>query len=278
SKIGSGGSSTKKTTRQPVGFGHREIAKILQGGGYAHDRHRVFRDCIEMMAIALSNAVDLVHREAREARYLEIVRRYKRDEIEAFCRVLAVLTNTLDAGPADVLGAAFGELEVHNKDAGQFFTPFEVCRLMAGLMVGDGEAMRAKVASEGFVLASEPAVGAGAMVIALAEAMQNAGLNYQRHLHVTAVDVDARAAHMAYIQFSLLHIPAIVIVGNSITLETRETWYTPAHILGAWSRKLELRDAKDRARETPAATSPIQHEAPLPAATATAQRQQLVLF
>ncbi|GBQ21633.1 hypothetical protein AA12717_0951 [Gluconacetobacter sacchari DSM 12717] len=51
-------------------------------------------------------------------------------------------------------------------------------------------------------------------------------------MHVTAIDVDPRAAHMAFVQFSLLHIPATVIVGNSLTLETREYWFTPAHILG----------------------------------------------
>lgn len=52
------------------------------------------------------------------------------------------------------------------------------------------------------------------------------------YMHVTAIDVDPRAAHMAFVQFSLLHIPATVIVGNSLTLETREYWFTPAHILG----------------------------------------------
>jgi hypothetical protein len=73
----------------------------------------------------------------------------------------------------------------------------------------------------------EPAVG-GAMVIACAQALQDMGINYQQHMHVTAVDVDERVAHMAYVQFSLLHIPAIVVVGNSLSLDVRGVWYTPA--------------------------------------------------
>ena len=43
-------------------------------------------------AIAISNAVDLRQRDAREARYMEIVGRYDRETVEMFPRVLAELT------------------------------------------------------------------------------------------------------------------------------------------------------------------------------------------
>ena len=52
----------------------------------------------------------------------------------------------------------------------------------------------------GFLRANDPAVGGGAMVIALAREILAQGINYQSHLHVTAVDVDIRAVHMPYIQ------------------------------------------------------------------------------
>jgi hypothetical protein len=153
----------------------------------------------------------------------------------------------------------FGELELGNAARGQFFTPFAVCRLMADLTIGDGNAMREQIERQGFVTVMEPAVGAGAMVIALAMAMQAAGFNYQQHLHVTAIDVDPRAAHMAYLQFSLLHIPAVVLVGNALTLEEREVFHTPAHVMGAWSFRL-------RDRATPAeplvVTPPAEIHAP----------------
>ena len=41
------------------------------------------------------------------------------------------------------------------------------------------------------------------MVIAMAEAMGKAGINYQQHLHVVAQDVDSRAVHMCFLQLSL---------------------------------------------------------------------------
>jgi hypothetical protein len=107
---------------------------------------------------------------------------------------------------------------------------------LARLTLGNAADVKAIIEREGFVSLMEPAVG-GAMVIACAQALQDMGINYQQHMHVTAVDVDERVAHMAYVQFSLLHIPAIVVVGNSLSLDVRGVWYTPAHILGGWSQR-----------------------------------------
>lgn len=77
------------------------------------------------------------------------------------------------------------------------------------------------------------------MVIALAQEMREMGINYQQHLHVTTIDVDAKCVHMAYIQFALLHIPAVIVHGNTLSLEEWSHWYTPAHIVGGWKWKLK---------------------------------------
>ena len=212
--------------------------KLLQRGAQRHDRYTLFSDCMEMIAISMSNSVDLRAREHREARYLEIVKRYDRETIVMFARFLAEVTMAFEAQPDDVLGRIFTELEIHNSNRGQFFTPYPVCRMMALATLGDAAAARALIGEKGFVTAMEPACGSGAMIIALVEAMREAGINYQRHLHVTAVDVDSRAVHMAYIQCSLLHIPAQLVVGNSLSMEMREHWFTPTHILGGWSARL----------------------------------------
>ena len=114
-------------------------------------------------------------------------------------------------------------------------------------MTTPAEDMQQAVAKRGFMLAQEPAAGSGAMIVALAEAILEAGFNYQQLLHVTAVDIDPRAVHMAYIQFSLLHIPATVIVGDSLAMRFREEWHTMAHVMGGWSAK--LRHATESAGE-----------------------------
>lgn len=48
------------------------------------------------------------------------------------------------------------------------------------------------------------------MVIALAHEMRAMGVLYQQDLHGTAVDADAKCVHVAYPQFALLHIPAVI--------------------------------------------------------------------
>lgn len=216
----------------------RNVIKLFDAHCYRHDRYTLFSDCMELIAISISNSVDGRCRDAREARYLEIVGRYDRPTVEMFPRIMGEITMALEAGPGDVLGSIFTALDIHNKNRGQFFTPYPVCQMMAQATLGDAKGARALMETKGFISAMEPACGAGAMVIALAEAMLAADINYQRRLHVTAVDIDSRAVHMAYIQFALLHIPAHVIVGDSLRQETREHWFTPAHILGGWSAKL----------------------------------------
>lgn len=52
---------------------------------------------------------------------------------------------------------------------------------------------------------------------------------------------------MSYLQLSLLHIPAVVIHGNSLSLQVWSRWHTPAHVLGGWRRRLERRHACEEA-------------------------------
>jgi hypothetical protein len=70
--------------------------------------------------------------------------------------------------------------------------------------------------------------------------MQASGHNPAEHLWVQAIDVDRLAGLMCYVQLSLWHVPAEVIVGNTLSLKVREVWHTPAHILGSWSYKLRV--------------------------------------
>lgn len=220
----------------------RAICKLFKACQYRHDLYTLFSDCMEAAAISISNSIDTVHREAREARYMEIVGRYERDVIDTFPKILGEVIMAMEAETCDVLGRVFGELELSNAARGQFFTPYTICKMMAMTMAGpDTDAI---IEREGFVMVNEPACGAGAMVIALAEAMMQSDVNYQRHMHVTAIDIDPRAVHMAYIQFSLLHIPAVVVLGNALLFETRAQWFTPAHILGGWGEKLAERAAR----------------------------------
>lgn len=262
------------TTRSRV----QAIVMLFERCQYRHDLYAVFSDWCECAAIALSNSIDLRNREKREARYLEIIKRYDRDIVDIFPEILSQVQLAFEIGSTDVLGQVFHSLELHNKARGQFFTPYSLCQLMARMTI-DPEVMKRKIDERGYMTAHEPAVGAGAMIIALAEAMRDAGFNYQRQLHVMAVDIDRRAVHMAYIQFFLMHIPAVVIEGDTLRMEFRDEWFTGAHILDGWGAKLRVVPREKETVPTIAdAVAPRGFETPLPLLFAADKRGQMSFF
>ena len=218
----------------------KEFVKLLQANAYRHRPHEVFRDFCELAALSLSNAVDRIHYAKREARYLELIKGYNREEVNRFPAMLAALVNSLECGFSDVLGQLFMSLELGNHWKGQFFTPYDICYLMAKMTLGD---VQSTIARNGFFTLNEPAAGAGAMVIASAQVLQDQSINYQQTMHVIAQDIDLTAVHMTYLQLTLLHIPAIVVHGNSLTVEEWDHWATPAHVLGFWDHRLKKANA-----------------------------------
>lgn len=216
----------------------KALTSLLRDNAHRHRMHDVFPDFVELSALCFSIAIDKLQAEKRSARFADIAKRYTPEELARFPRMLAVLVLWLQCGHADRLGDLFMSLEIANHHGGQFFTPYEVSSLMAGLTLGD---IRAQVKQQGFLLVNEPACGSGGMVIACADAIRAQGLQPHQVMHVTAVDIDVTAVHMTYLQLSLLGIPAIVIHGNTLTVDERAHWVTPAHVLERWDLRLRMR-------------------------------------
>lgn len=206
---------------------------------YGHHVFTVFRHFVELSAIALSNVADPINKAAREAQYMAIVPQYKPEQFQQFPLLLGMLVECLEHEPTDVLGVLYQRLEIQNERTGQFFTPYPVCQAMAKMLVYDAKHL---CEEQEFIRAQEPCVGSGAMVIALAQALKEEHINYQQHLHITAIDFDIVAIHMAYVQLTLLHIPAIVLHGDTLRGEVYSQWRTFAHVMGLWDAKL----ARDR--------------------------------
>lgn len=230
----------------------KEIVSLLRQVAHTRGIDRVWSDWVEICAIALARA-DLAQQEVREQRYLQVIAQYERAELDKLVQAFAHLVMSYElrveaADFGDVLGSTFMMLDMGNAGAGQFFTPYEVSRLMGGMMMGDGQALVDKADAHGFIRVLEPACGAGGMLIAAAHALHDAGLNYQLCMHATAIDIDQRCVHMTFIQLALLHVPALVIHGNGLTGECREQWFTPAHILGGWNARLRRREAEEGVR------------------------------
>ena len=206
----------------------KELSKLINSFGYKYSTDRVFSDFVELGAISISNAVDKAQRERREKRYLQLIENYEEKEAQIFPKLMTVLTDGLEHRMTDLFGETFMELDLGNDDNGQFFTPYDVSQLMAEMAFGD---IDEKIKEKGYVGVNEPAVGGGVTIIALAEAMQKRGYNYQKQMKVVCQDIDSRSVHMAYLQLSLLGIDATVLRGNTLTLKMNESWHTPMKMM-----------------------------------------------
>ncbi|WP_238560243.1 N-6 DNA methylase [Serratia plymuthica] len=190
-----------------------------------HHRYEVFSDFVKLSACALENA--FMKSEAIEAEYMATINRYEKADAERMAQLLAWLVMGLEQEMGDVLGSLFMELELGNTTIGQFFSPFNVSELLAGLVAGVAGDRLAELESKPYIMLSEPTCGAGGMVIAFAKQMLERGYNPQTQLRADCVDIDPVAARMCYIQLSLLGIPARVVIGNSLSLKYQREMYTP---------------------------------------------------
>jgi hypothetical protein len=200
-----------------------------------HMPHRVFADFCELAALSIANFNSMDPEwSKREARYMEIIKAYSKPEQQLFPVMLACVVEGLAQAPCDFLGKMYMSLEISNKHAGQFFTPYELSKACAMMLV-DPELFKQKE----FVTISEPACGSAGMCIAMCEALALSGINYQKRVHITAEDIAPNCVHMAYIQLSLMHVPAVIIHRNTLSMqEYGPRWYTPAHQLDLWNVKL----------------------------------------
>jgi len=210
----------------------QQFIKIFNSIASHKHRYLIFSDFITMSAIALHNAVN--KSESLEQEYLKIVGGYERPDIDRFCQLLACTINLLEDEPRDILGVLCMELELGNEVAGQFFTPPDISKMIAKITYAD----KLKELETSFIKFSEPACGSGGMVLAFVSAMLEKKHNPAEKLWVQCIDIDRVAALMCYIQLSLWNIPAEIIVGNTLSLQFREVFYTPAYYLNNWHAKL----------------------------------------
>lgn len=97
----------------------------------------MFSDFVELSSVAFSNVVDRTQHEEGEARYHTIRRSSPATEFEQFPILLALLTQAMEQqGFGDVLGPIYAHLQMADARRGQFFTPYEISRCMASLVLG----------------------------------------------------------------------------------------------------------------------------------------------
>lgn len=212
--------------------------------GYKWDYWTLWTDFIEMMAISISNAVDLRQKNVREERFKDITKKYTLEEMNIFKQMYADLVVDLEMDPRDVLGEIFMELGLGDKWKGQFFTPHSLSRVMTTITLSKDKIQKS-IDDKGFVTINEDACGGGATLIASFNHIRQLGFNPQEILLIDASDIDRRACYMTYIQLSLLGANAVIRERDGLAPRTKEdtsTWYTPFYILNGWKFRSVLDD------------------------------------
>lgn len=211
----------------------REFTTKLQSLDKSKSISTVFND---FTALAQCSLAQPFYRSPNiEQRYKYIISHYNQEQAEEFSKLLALLVLGLEEKHQDFLGQVYSELNLGNSNKGQFFTPYHVSKMMAQINFVE---LKGEIDSKGFITLSEPCCGSGGMIIAYAETMKEKGYNYQHQLYVEAVDIDEICFKMAYIQLSLLGIPAKLIRGDSLAMRYFEVYYTPFYFLSNFEYKL----------------------------------------
>ena len=217
-----------------------------------------WNDMVTMFAIEIANSVDTFHQDDRSRTYSEIARKYSDEEKLRFAEILAEMIEQLEKNPyQDFLGSMYMELELGNANAGQFFTPYGVCKGMAKMTVT--EIANQMIEEHGYITLNDPACGGGATLIASADILHEMGINWQSKAYFVGNDLDPTVAMMCYVQMSLIGCAGYVRIGDTLRNPqsgdlllgegTRNTWYFPMTFVSEeWNSRIIARRMRLMAR------------------------------
>lgn len=233
-----------KLPRIVRGERQKELVRTFDEACGRHNRWQVWSDAMVMYAVSISNAVDKAHADSREEIYLSIAKKYNQREMDCIAKMFALIVQAMEVNPdQDFLGDLYMSLELGNQKNGQFFTPYSVCTMMAKMQPD----IKEKIEAQGWISVSDPACGAGALLVAFANECMLRKINYQTSVLFVAQDIDFVTGCMCYIQLSLLGCPGYVVVADSIanpstSIDARglipvpgeNIWYTPFYFRDEW--------------------------------------------
>lgn len=227
-----------KVTKQQ----YTRIVKLYNSLIGSHQLWELWQDSMTMFALALSNTVDRRYYDRREAMYMDIVHKYTKDEMQVFPQIFGDIVMQLEAEPEqDLLGDLYMQLDLGSHWHGQFFTPYNVCAMMAKMQLGQQDYTIENVKP---ISVCDCACGGGALLIAAAhefrKAIRRTGLNTQHYICLYAQDLSQVSAMMCYVQLSLLGYAAKVKLGDSLLHpltdddDGPDIWYTPMWFNDIW--------------------------------------------
>lgn len=239
----------------------RELEAIMNMG---HHAATVYEDWIGLMFYVFQRD---------DPHYLEIMDRYPntaptgRREADHFAYAMAALLEYMASTHDEALGPLFMEF-ASSRYQGQFFTPLSLARTMAAItLTSIPEGRRFSVA--------DTSCGAGACLVAAAKEMT---FEQNNRAFFVGQDISLNCARMAALNMMFFNLDALIVWGNSLTLEVRGAWETKRSV--AFGGSLRPADT-EKARAWIAGAFQAQ-EKPAPCVktdTKTEQKmEQLLLF
>ncbi len=187
----------------------KSFSQYMQQLARRNSVSNVFADFLEMSVCALSLG-------AMESRYLEIVGRYDKHEVNLMADAFAALVIEMDdngEGLRDIFGDFYMEHISHGHN-GQFFTPEHICELMARV--------QGEIENGSRIL--DCACGSGRTLLAAAKINRNATFY--------GADVDRNCAMMCLINQCVNGLMGEVAWMNSLTNEFFGVWQLQLHPTG----------------------------------------------
>ena len=193
---------------------YKDFVKAIEWLGRKHSLSQVFNDFLTM-GICSYHETNIMTRcqmkdEANEKLYFETIERYEKDELSVFAKLLGIfMSNTHQAPYSDLLGQFFTEhiTKGHN---GQFFTPTNVCKMMARLHGEPGTIQGKTVA--------DPACGSGRLLLTFAK------INPENTFY--GADNHNTCAKMSTLNFFANGLQGEVAWMNTLTMEWYGGWHT----------------------------------------------------
>ena len=189
------------------------FVKELCGISKHYSPREIWSDWVVMLAIAISQRVDYL--QSREDLYKNISAKYSGEELESFCKLNALYFEMVEGKQfQDLLGHLYMQLDMGNNKTGQFFTPYHISQMVAGLYQEDD--IKKDLREKGWASVMDPACGGGSLLIAMAERLHNDGVQYQKKVIFIGQELSFVTACSAYIQMSMNGMPGAIVVGDTL--------------------------------------------------------------
>lgn len=165
--------------------------------------------------------------------------------VEIAAKLFSMVVMALERNPEqDFLGSLYMGLNLGNHWKGQFFTPYNVSRMMVEMVMGDP---LDELKEKEFISICDPTCGAGSILIAAANCLSSKLEYWQNLVLFVGQDIDRVVGLMCYVQLSLLGCAGYVRIGDSLLKpltgselfpeesEDTELWYTPSFLSEVWT-------------------------------------------